>query len=325
MIISIHPFYNKLVFVIFLMLAAWSVSGQDSIRTVLELDFLFQYDLEEVEDAADGIVIYDQYCPGITGQVNLRKDVFNHLANKEQVDYYSNGKVLHRGVYEDGSLIKYRNYYPNDQVERELKVKKGKPKLFMSYYIFGEIRERRVFDDGFIMLHEKYHYSGRLKYLLEISDVGYLKMEQWNDEEGFPLKYTELIDEDSLIYEIAENYTSGTIKNKRHYIFDPKTETYCKHGHFESYTETGVKVADMNYEFDQLVQVLIAEKSKTETEVAANMSSIPAEYLAFDMDNNGEITKGEIDEAVNSFFDEDSTLKVSQINGLVNYFFEQDW
>lgn len=325
MIISLHRVLSNSVLVICLMLTVLSAACQDSIRTVLELDFLFQYDLEEVEDADDGIVIYDQYCPGLMGQVKLRKDVFNHLADKNQVDYYSNGKVLHRGVYEEGSLLKYRNYYPNDQLERELKVKSGKPKLFISYYIFGEIRERKVFDDGFIMLHEKYHYSGKLKYLMEIADVGYLKIEQWNDEDGFPLKYSELIDEDSLIYEIAENYPSGTIKNKRHYIYDPKTETYCNHGHFVAYTETGAKSADLTYQFDQLVGVVLAEKSKTETEVASNMSTVPAAYLAFDLDNNGEITKGEIDEAVNSFFDEDSTLKVSQINGLVNFFFEQDW
>jgi len=56
-----------------------------------------------------------------------------------------------------------------------------------------------------------------------------------------------------------------------------------------------------------------------------HMSGVPAEYLAFDLDNNGEITKGEIDEAVNAFFEDDSTLKLSQIDGLVNYFFEQDW
>jgi hypothetical protein len=84
-------------------------------------------------------------------------------------------------------------------------------------------------------------------------------------------------------------------------------------------------MADLFYQYDQLIEVALAERSETEIDVQAGMSGVPAEYLAFDLDNNGEITKGEIDEAVNAFFEDDSTLKLSQINGLVNYFFEQDW
>jgi len=158
-----QKFKIRLALVNLILLTVTIARGQDSVRTVLELDFLFHYDLEEVEDPDEGIVLYDQYCPGLANKVKLRKDIFKHVAHKEQVDYYNNGKLLHKGHYEDGSLIKFKNYYPNDQLERELKVKNGKPKLFTSYYIFGEIRERKVFDDGILMLHEKYHYSGKLK------------------------------------------------------------------------------------------------------------------------------------------------------------------
>jgi len=325
MFCAIQKFKTRVILFHLGMLSVTFASGQDSVRSILELDFLFQYDLEEVEDLEEGIVIYDQYCPGLVNMVKLRKDIFKHVAHKEHVDYYNNGKLLHKGHYEDGSLIKFRNYYPNDQLERELKVKSGKPKLFTSYYIFGEIRERKVFDDGILMLHEKFHYSGKLRYLMEISELGYLQIEQWNDDNGYPLRYTELIDVDSLKYEIAEMYPSGTIKKKGHYLYDPVTETYCFHGNYVAYSETGTVMADLFYQYDQLVEVALAERSETEIDVQAGMSGVPAEYLAFDLDNNGEITKGEIDEAVNAFFEDDSTLKLSQINGLVNYFFEQDW
>ncbi len=320
-----QKFKIRLALVNFILLSVTVARGQDSVRTVLELDFLFHYDLEEVEDPDEGIVLFDQYCPGLANKVKLRKDIFKHVAHKEQVDYYNNGKLLHKGQYEDGSLIKFKNYYPNDQLERELKVKNGKPKLFTSYYIFGEIRERKVFDDGILMLHEKYHYSGRLKYLMEISELGYLQIEQWNNGDGYPLRYTELIDVDSLIYEIAEMYPSGTIKKKGNYLYDPVTETYCNHGNYVAYSETGTMTADIFYQYDQIIEAALAERSETEIDVQMNMSGVPAEYLAFDLDNNGEISKREIDEAVNAFFEDDSTLKLSQIDGLVNYFFEQDW
>jgi hypothetical protein len=55
------------------------------------------------------------------------------------------------------------------------------------------------------------------------------------------------------------------------------------------------------------------------------MSSMPVAYIAFDLDSNGEITTSEIDEAVNAFFDDDSSMELYQLSGLVNYFFEQDW
>ena len=232
--------------------------------------------------------------------------------------------MLHKGIYEDGSLIKFKNYYPNDQLERELKVKKGKPKSFESYYLFGEIRERKCLMMVF-NVSRKIPVQWKAQLSNGISEIGYLKIEQWNNDEGFPLKYVELKDVDSLKYEIAEMYPDGTLKKIVRYLYDPITNTYCNHGIFVTYNETGTKLSELVYQYDQLVKELLAEKSSTEVDVQANMSAVPAEYLAFDLDNNGEITKGEIDEAVNAFFEEDSTLKVSQINGLVNYFFEQDW
>ena len=160
---------------------------------------------------------------------------------------------------------------------------------------------------------------------MEISELGYLQIEQWNNGDGYPIRYTELIDVDSLIYEIAEMYPSGTIKKKGNYLYDPVTETYCNHGNYVAYSETGTMTADIFYQYDQIIEAALAERSETEIDVQMNMSGVPAEYLAFDLDNNGEISKREIDEAVNAFFEDDSTLKLSQIDGLVNYFFEQDW
>ncbi len=311
----------KIAFPVAFCLLSSSVCGQDSVRKVLEPDFYFRYDLERIEDPEDGIKIFDQYCTGLSGEVKIREDIFNHVLDKQHIDYYGNGKVLHEGYYEAGSLIKFRNFYPNEQVERELKVKKGKPKLLTTYYMFGEIRERRVFDDGILMLHEKFHYSGKLKYLMEISDVGYLKIEQWNNKEGMPLKYIELKDVDSLIYEIAEMYPSGAIKEKGTYIYDPVSEKYSKHGSFKEYSDKGELVADIYFEDGSVDSVVVDERNaKIET-----TSLIPADYIAFDLDSNGEISKREVDEAINVFFDEDSQMTLSQLNGLVDFFFDQDW
>ncbi|MBL4703692.1 MAG: hypothetical protein JKY54_04175, partial [Flavobacteriales bacterium] len=298
--------------------------GQDSVRTVLEPNFLFRYDIEEIEDPDDGIIIYNQYCPGLSGEIYLRQDQFKHVAEKEHVDYYANGKMLHKGYYENGSLMQFKNYFPNSQIERELKIKRKKPKQLTCYYMFGEIRERQIFDDGILMLHEKYHFSGRLKYLMEVSEIGYLKIEQWNDEDGKPLKYIELLNEDSLKYEIAEMYLSGTIKEKGIYLYNPKTETFERNGKVVKYSQTGTLMAEAIYANDKVVDVIIDEKSQAELITEANMSTVPVNFLAFDLNNDGEISYVELNESVNSFFDEDSTTTLAQLNGLVNYFFEQD-
>lgn len=298
--------------------------GQDSIRSVLEPDFLFKYDLEELEHEEDGITIFDQYCEGLAGKIKIRKDRFNDVLDKEHIDFYGNGKMLHKGFYDNGALIHFKNYFPNSQVERDLRVKKNKPKELTCYYMFGEIRERMVFDDGILMLHEKYHYSGRLKYLMEISDIGYLKIEQWNDEDGTPLKYIELINEDSLIYEMAEMYSSGTVKEKGKYTYDPKIDTFQRDGKMVKYSETGTLTAEVIYEDDVVIETIVEEKSEVATSTKNNMSNIPAEYVAFDLNVDGEISLAELNESVNAFFDEDSTMTIEQLNGLVNYFFEQD-
>ena len=85
--------------------------GQDSIRSVLEPDFLFRYDLEELEHE-DGITIFDQYCEGLSGKIKIRKDSINSVLDGEHIDFYANGKMLHKGYYNNGALSQYKNECP---------------------------------------------------------------------------------------------------------------------------------------------------------------------------------------------------------------------
>ena len=278
----------------------------------------FRCDIEEIEHPEKGIIIYDQYNPVLEGE-KLRYDYDMHMVEGKQTDFYNNTKVLHEGTYKEGRLKSYKNFFPNEQIERQFKFKnegEGEMKIF---YINGQLKSRVKYSETREYQKEVYDIDGTiLHFELNHKKSFYPIKKSVKFEDGSSKEEIELVNEDSLIY-LQKNYSSsGNIISSGKMMYNEKFGNFIKEGEWNKYNDSGEVISEIVYENGKIISAPLIE---TPTETIEN--KIPAQYMTFDTDGNQEITPSELDMAINRFF-EDETIDVKTINGLINFFFDQD-
>ncbi|HOP45048.1 MAG TPA: hypothetical protein PLA11_16115, partial [Flavobacteriales bacterium] len=79
----------------------------------------FHIDEEQIADATLAIVAYDDYNPRIGGEA-VRMGANGPCIGWVE-DHYPDGVLQHKGYYDDGRLVIYKNYYPDGTLEREFR------------------------------------------------------------------------------------------------------------------------------------------------------------------------------------------------------------
>ncbi len=271
----------------------------------------FSCDLEEIETVDFGINIYDQYSTIVGDKIRYNSDMEPFEGKFE--DFYNNKKLLHKGYYVDGKLRSYKNFYPNDQVEREYKYKNEGEGEMKIYYLNGQLRSKQKYHRGEAYQWDDYYDNGKLEFFeLKHKTQGYIINSQHNTIDGKPLDLLELIDKDSLLYKKGVFDSKGNLLESGRLKYYTKLSDFRKDGKWITY-ENGVLVSEEHYK----------DGVKTNTTVEPTRV-LPTNYISFDTDNSGEISTYELDMAINSFFEEDSKMTPSELNSLINFFFDQD-
>lgn len=314
----------------------------------------FSPEVEEVEDYKTGITLYDKYT--LTQKSpSVRKDEGGIPMSGKQEDYYSNGFLLHKGSYNDGVLKSFTNYYVNGSKERQFKGKKPGEGIISCYYINGYYRTIDTYDNYTIVEQETYYNNGVLK-TKEVRDretlIPTLILEKNN--ENTVITRIEMIDPDSLLYEKEITRVDGERLAYGRMILDTTTGEIINEGPYYTYDKEGKVISEVLYEMGNVSMVLTDDRPEDEREYfsyettsivaqsggtvsgtdeqgssgmsdnpKAGSSLIPHDFIRFDRNNDDFISNKEVDRAVSDFFEDDS-ISLDQINGLVNFFFEQD-
>lgn len=305
----------------------------------------FSPDIEQVEDYYLGINIYDKYCIYLEKPL-IRRDESGAPINGKVEDDYSNGFLLHKGTYTDGKVKAFTNYYTNGSKERKFKGKKeGQGELY-SYYLNGYYRSVYKFEDFNIFESEVYYNNGVLK-RKEILDKETLipQLIVTKNNENSVMTKVSIINMDSLIYEkevflannkkmaygrmILDEVSGEIINDGPYYTYDKEgemsSEVIYAQGNVQEIVFEGRTQPEIAY-FEYEPPVVADEPVASTTDQSAEKSQsglIPEKFVRFDANTDDFISNREVDMAVSEFFEDDS-ITLGQINGLVNFFFEQD-
>lgn len=315
--------------------------------TISELpNGVFALEPEEIEDYSIGITIYDQYCL-INQYPKIRRDASGSSINGKMDDYYTNGILLHNGVYSNGVLKSFTNYYVNGSKERKFKGKKEGEGELECYFLNGYIRSLKVYYNYNIIGSEVYYNNGVLKKkeVLDKESLIPTLMVTKNNENTVMSKLA-LIDKDSLIYEKEVFQVNGHRMAYGRMILDQTSGEIINDGPYYTFDPAGNFTSEVVYAGGNVKEIVLEERSDAEKEyfsyeppietasnpdepkeelkkVSSSSTIIPDVYIRFDKDHDDFISNKEVDYAVSEFFEDDS-ITLDQINGLVNYFFEQD-
>jgi antitoxin component YwqK of YwqJK toxin-antitoxin module len=106
-----------------------------------------KYKAADVIDSAYGIKMYNQLI-AFTGGDSTRYTPQQFPLQGQVIDYYENGKMLHRGQYLNGKLVSFTNFFPSGNTERIFVQQSGTMATLKVYYPDKKIRSEVEYRNG---------------------------------------------------------------------------------------------------------------------------------------------------------------------------------
>ncbi len=173
----------------------------------------------ELIDPVYGITIYEDLNGNLGG--DSTRNCRNYACNGWVEDLYQDGSLLHRGYYNDGQLIMYKNYYPNGELEREFKMVDNLKCQTKLYFPNGRLKSYVKYHRGDPFIWQDHYENGQLLYDEELSkQTGvYIKSNTYAAN-GVPMSTLELVNKKRMEYDHKEYHVNGAVKleGKTRYI-----------------------------------------------------------------------------------------------------------
>jgi antitoxin component YwqK of YwqJK toxin-antitoxin module len=208
-----------------------------------------QNNIKPDSDTSDiSISKYDRYCP-IMGGDTLRVIRGIRLTGFFK-DAYPNGRILHKGYYDDGKLVTmFTNYYESGQIERVFKAKSETRGTLEIYFPSGQLKSKGEFIKGEPVKWEDYYPDGKMEFSEEFSrNLEYHLYSKMFYESGKPQIIFEIFDEKNRKYNYSEYYETGQIKQKGQKIQNKSTGDYKEDAKWSYYDENGKLTLEEEYE-----------------------------------------------------------------------------
>ena len=217
-----------------LALPYWSLAQPD---LILESDTYGMVLLEE-DDPNPEMNGYEEFNPTMGG--NRLRQCAQWPCNGWVQDIYPDGDLKHRGLYAEGALVIYRNYYPNGRLEREFRQQDVIKSVLRTYHPNGVLRSETRFANGAVLKYEDHYSDGSLRYVEQRhrSRPYYLRMDLFAPT-GDPLSLLRLVDRKRVEFEMKEYYPGGLLRSEGRARYDRQLMDTRKVGTWRHYERDG--------------------------------------------------------------------------------------
>lgn len=234
---------------VFFFFCAHSQMAQDYAS---QIPLMKKYDPSEVVDSTYGITMYEKLTP-LMGGDSVRYDKKGYNIQGWWDDYYTSGKLLHKGFYVDGQLRAYKNYWENGQVERIFRMEDYKHCEIFIYYPDGKLKSEVHYYNHVPNKQIDYYRNGNVDLYEEShGDNDYLIKRNTFFENGNAEVIFELTDKKKKIYMHKEFSESGRIKEEGNLKYSADKLDYVKDGEWKTYDETGKVIKTEKYQNGEL-------------------------------------------------------------------------
>jgi len=196
----------------------------------------------------ESIDVYDKFNSILGGDSVRWKEKGVKLTGSYE-EYYSNGKLKHKGFYTNGQLSTiYKNYFDNGQLERSFKMIDSRNFQMELYYKSGVMKSKRKYFKGKEITEEDYYPNGKMEYFEENdkSFEFYITMNYYY-KNGSPQSSLQLVDKKNKMYDSKEYWPNGNVKEEGKMFFNKVLNDYLKNGTWILYDDSGKKIAEEDY------------------------------------------------------------------------------
>ena len=214
--------------------------------------YTLKFSKESILDPVYGITKYNPLIKAIGGD-SVRFSGQGKPVQDWIEDYYTTGKLLHRGFYIDGKLRVFRNYYEDGAVERIFKITGSKGSEMSIFFPDGKNKSLIEYVGEIIVKQQDFYPNGKLEYEEENSkdgDILWKKISYF--ENGNIDNSLEVTNKGKKLFRQREFYESGKIKVDGEMKFNKGLSDYQKDGIWNYYDEDGKLIKTEKYYKGQL-------------------------------------------------------------------------
>lgn len=193
---------------------------------------------ESSVDEAPGILEYEALNGGLGGD-SVR--YCNGYACTGWVeDTYPDGSLKHRGYYDKGQLLIYRNFHADGTLEREFKVVDNTKSVMRTYHPNGKLRSEMRYWNGECFAYTDHYPNGQLRYEEEKhrSEPYYIRMNLFAYD-GKPISTLELVDKKPVEFLQREFHANGQVKLEGRVRYNPDRRDSMRVGTWTRFDEQG--------------------------------------------------------------------------------------
>lgn len=163
-------------------------------------------------------------------------------------DKYADGSLKHRGFYQDGQLLVYKNFHGNGTVEREFRSVDNFRGVLITYHTSGVVRSEVKYFKGEALEWTDHYANGQVRYEEEKhkTEPWYLKMNLYQPD-GKPISTMMLVDKKKNEIEQKEYWPNGMLRLVGRARFDPNRQDCVRVGTWINYDAKGATISEDRY------------------------------------------------------------------------------
>jgi antitoxin component YwqK of YwqJK toxin-antitoxin module len=244
------PLKKKIILLAVIFTSQWIIAQ----RFADQVPQIRRYNQTDVLDTADGIKIYNKLIESIGGDsITYNKAGYNLQGWNE--DYYTSGKLLHRGYYVDGKVIVFKNFFENGQVERSVVNPDPLHCNIDIYYEDGKQKKQISYYNGLPQKKYEFYKNGLPKYAEENEkEMKYLTLKKTWYSNGQTENQIELTDPKNKKYIQKTYYSSGQLKEEGPLVLSNDGKEYVKDGVWNFYDVSGKKKGSEKFVLNKVSQ-----------------------------------------------------------------------
>lgn len=232
-----------------LLLTAYTLFAQPEHELLVQDEF---YALGDVgEDPSPDLSAYEAYNEALGG--DSIRFCGGHPCIGWVEDQYPNGELRHRGYYDKGRLILYKNYFPGSVLEREFRSVDALKSTLRTYHRNGQLRSEARFVGGVSLSYEDHYVDGKLRYAEERhrTEPYFIRMDLFAAD-GHPISTLHLVDKKRVEFEQREFHPGGALLSEGRAIYDPARMDTRRMGVWTYYDTVGAVVKREEYQDGKL-------------------------------------------------------------------------
>lgn len=229
---------NNIILIITLVLSAVSINvySQQDLSDQIPQQTL--YDPADVVDSIHGITIYERLNHRLSW--DSTRHCKGYACDGLVKDYYTNGKMLHKGYYTEGQLNSYTNYYPDGQKERSFVILDDFESEMTLFYPDGKIKSKQKYYNYTPTLWKDYYDNGELSYHMEYDkELGSHIIKRTYSELGILTSEMYLSNKKKKLFRQNVYYETGVPSTKGVLTFDEDLLIHIKNGKWFHYYPNG--------------------------------------------------------------------------------------